>query len=171
MSLLLTPVQVGSREIANRVVFTAHSIPVGMARACDYQVQLVEACGLVGEAACMSKPMTIIPLVVTRVQDAIAAGQLKPTDVLIDASQAAKPGTLTVYLEPLYAGSLEGLPPGSSCIVNVYTSNYERLHEEGIGTGEYLLLHAIDAVGLAHALILRIQAILMPVQTLVLGGH
>jgi ferrochelatase len=39
------------RRGAARVVFTAHSIPVGMARACDYQIQLVEACGLVGEAA------------------------------------------------------------------------------------------------------------------------
>jgi multidrug resistance efflux pump len=127
--------------------------------------------GLVGEAACVSKPMTILPLVVTQVQDAIATGQLRPSDQLIDPRQTSSPGTLTVFLEPLYEGLLEGLPPGGSCIVNVYTSNYERLHEEGIGTGEYILLHAIDAVGLVHAMILRIQAILMPVQTLVLGGH
>ena len=31
--------------------------------------------------------------------------------------------------------------------------------------------NAIDATALVHALILRIQAILLPVQTLVLGGH
>ena len=127
--------------------------------------------GLIGEAACVSKPMTVLPLVVTQVQDAIAAGQLRPSDQLIDPRQTSSPGTLTVFLEPLYEGLLDGLPPGGSCIVNVYTSNYERLHEEGIGTGEYMLLHAIDAVGLVHAMILRIQAILLPVQTLVLGGH
>lgn len=127
--------------------------------------------GLIGEAACISKPMTIVPLVVTEVQDAIAAGQLRPTDQLIDPMQTERPGTLTVYLEPLYAGGLAGLPPGGSCIVNVYTSNHDRLSEAGIGAGEYLLLHAIDAIGLLHALILRIQAILLPVQTLVLGGH
>lgn len=126
--------------------------------------------GLVGEAACISKPMTIIPLVVTQVQDAIAAGQIRPGDQLIDP-QNSTPGTLTVFLEPLYKGVLEGLPPGSSCIVNVYTSNYDRLQEEGIGTGEYVLLHAIDTVALVHAMILRIQAILLPVQTLVFGGH
>ena len=127
--------------------------------------------GLVGEAACISKPMTIIPLIVTRVQDAIATGQLRPTDVLVDTSQTAKPGTLTVYLEPLYTGSLEGLPPGSSCIVNVYTNNHDRLEAPETGFLEGLVLHAIDATGLVHALILRIQAILLPVQTLVLGGH
>jgi hypothetical protein len=32
-------------------------------------------------------------------------------------------------------------------------------------------LHAIDAVGLVHALLLRIQALLMPIKTLVLSGH
>jgi hypothetical protein len=32
-------------------------------------------------------------------------------------------------------------------------------------------LHAIDATGLVHAAILRLQALLLPVQTLVLGGH
>ena len=127
--------------------------------------------GLVGEAACISKPMTIIPLMVTQVQDAIAAGQIRPSDQLIDPMQTARPGTLTVFLEPLYEGGLEGLPPGSSCIVNVYTSNYDRLQEEDIGTAEYVLLHAIDTVGLVHAIILRIQAILLPVQTLVLGEH
>jgi multidrug resistance efflux pump len=134
------------------------------------EAQVVRA-GLVGEAACISKPMTIVPLVVTKVQDAIAAGQLRPSDQLVDTSQTVKPGTLTVYLEPLYAGSLEGLPPGSSCIVNVYTNNHDRLEAPDTGFFEGLVLHAIDATGLVHALILRIQAILLPVQTLVLGGH
>ena len=32
-------------------------------------------------------------------------------------------------------------------------------------------LHAVDAVGLVHAMILRIQALMYPIQTLVLGGH
>jgi multidrug resistance efflux pump len=127
--------------------------------------------GLVGEATCVSKPVTILPLVVTEVQDAIATGQIRPSDQLVDPMQTARPGTLTVFLEPLYDGVLDGLPPGASCVVNVYTSNHDRLAEEGIGTGEYVLLHAIDAVGLVHAMILRIQAILLPVQTLVFGGH
>jgi hypothetical protein len=33
------------------------------------------------------------------------------------------------------------------------------------------VLHAIDTVGLVHALLLRIQALLLPIKMLVLGGH
>jgi hypothetical protein len=33
------------------------------------------------------------------------------------------------------------------------------------------VLHAIDTVGLVHAMLLRIQALLLPVKTLVLSGH
>jgi hypothetical protein len=29
----------------------------------------------------------------------------------------------------------------------------------------------VDAVGIVHAMILRIQALVYPIQTLVLGGH
>ena len=32
-------------------------------------------------------------------------------------------------------------------------------------------LHAVDALGLVHALILRLQALVLPFQTLVFGGH
>lgn len=34
-----------------------------------------------------------------------------------------------------------------------------------------IVLHAVDATGLVHALLLRIQALLLPVKTLVLSGH
>jgi hypothetical protein len=33
------------------------------------------------------------------------------------------------------------------------------------------VLHAVDAVGLVHAMILRIQALVLPIKTLVLTGH
>jgi len=39
------------RRVAARVVFTAHSIPVAMARRCDYEAQLWEASRLVADAA------------------------------------------------------------------------------------------------------------------------
>ncbi len=32
-------------------------------------------------------------------------------------------------------------------------------------------LHAIDAVGVVHAMLLRIQALLLPFKTLVFSGH
>lgn len=126
--------------------------------------------GMIGEATCISRPFTIIPLVVTEVQDVIAAGQVRPTDELIDAVQTVEPGSLTVFLEPLFEGALEGVVPGSSCIVNAYTSNHELLASEDLSTGRWVFLHVVDTVGLVHAMILRIQALLLPVQTLVFGG-
>ncbi|MDW5317339.1 HlyD family secretion protein [Rhizobium sp. PL01] len=127
--------------------------------------------GMIAEATCIGRPFTIIPMVVTAVQDVIAAGQLRPTDQLIDVAQMSKPGTLTVFLEPLYPGQLEGIPPGSSCIANAYTNNHDALADKNIGALRWAFLHMVDAVGLVHAMILRMQAVLLPVQTLVLSGH
>jgi len=127
--------------------------------------------GMVAEATCVGKPFTIIPLVVTEVQDVIAAGQLRPTDQLVEVTQLAKPGTLTVFLQPLFPGGLDGVPPGGSCIANAYTSNHDALADPNIGTFKWIGLHVIDTVGVVHAMILRIQAMLLPVQTLVLTGH
>jgi multidrug resistance efflux pump len=127
--------------------------------------------GMVAEVACISKPLTIIPMVVTQVQDLIATGQLRASDQLIDPQQAVRPGTITVYMEPLFEGGFAGVPPGSHCIANAYTNNHDLLEEEGISTSMWLYLHAVDAVGVVHALILRIQALLLPVQMLVLSGH
>ncbi|ASS59046.1 HlyD family secretion protein [Rhizobium leguminosarum bv. viciae] len=127
--------------------------------------------GMIAEATCIGKPFTIIPMVVTDVQEVIAAGQLRATDQLIDVQQTAQPGTLTVFLQPLYPGGLNGVPPGSSCIANAYTNNHDALADPNIGKVRWFALHMVDAVGLVHAMILRIQALLLPVQTLVLSGH
>jgi multidrug resistance efflux pump len=127
--------------------------------------------GMVAEATCVGKPFEIIPLVVTEVQDVIAAGQLRPTDQLLDVQQMMGPGTLTVFLQPLFPGGLDGVPPGSSCIANAYTSNHEALSDPDIGMLRWLFLHAVDAVAIVHAMILRMQAMLLPVQTLVFAGH
>ncbi len=127
--------------------------------------------GMVAEATCISKPMTIIPMVVTEVQDLIASGQVQASDQLIDAQDVIQPGTITVFLEPLFEGGFEGVAPGGHCIANAYTSNHDLLDDPNISTPKWFFLHMVDAVGVVHALILRIQALLLPVQTLVLGGH
>lgn len=127
--------------------------------------------GMIGEVTCIAKPWTIIPMVVTEVQNVIASGQVRATDTIMDIQQFAKPGTITVMMEPLYAGQLDDLPRGGSCIANVYTSTHEALQDPDIGALRWLGLHAIEAVGLVHAMLLRIQALLLPIQTLVLGGH
>lgn len=127
--------------------------------------------GMIAEAACASKPWRIIPLVVARVQDYIATGQVRATEQLIDPLQFQQPGTITAYLEPLYKDGLEGIAPGSSCIANAYTSNHELLANPNIGLGRWLFLHVVDAVSVVHAMILRIKAFVMPIQTLVFSGH
>ncbi|OCK59167.1 HlyD family secretion protein [Bradyrhizobium sp. LMTR 3] len=127
--------------------------------------------GMVAEATCISKPWTIIPMVVTGVQDYIAAGQFRGGEQLLDAQQVRAPGTITTFLEPIYQGGLDGVTPGSSCIVNAYTSNHDRIASNETGAFKRFTLHAVDAVGLVHAMLLRIQALLLPVKTLVLSGH
>lgn len=127
--------------------------------------------GMAAEVTCASKPWTVIPMVVTGVQDYIAAGQIRSGEQLIDPQQVVRPGTLLVFLEPLYEGGLEGVTPGSSCIANAYTSNHDLIASGQVSTLKGLVLHGVDAVGLVHAMILRIQALLYPIQTLVLGGH
>jgi multidrug resistance efflux pump len=127
--------------------------------------------GMVAEATCISKPWVIIPMVITAVQDYIAAGQFRGGEQLVDVQNATRPGTILVFLEPLYKGGLQGVTPGSSCIVNAYTSNHDKISAKETSTGQGIVLHVIDAVGLVHALLLRIQALLLPIKTLVLSGH
>jgi multidrug resistance efflux pump len=126
--------------------------------------------GMIAEATCSSLPWTIIPMVITSVQDYIAAGQFRGGEQLIDAS-AAKPGTILTFLQPLAKDGLDNVTAGSTCIVNAYTSNHEEIQSKDTGAFKGFVLHAIDAVGLVHAMLLRIQALLLPIQTLVLGGH
>jgi multidrug resistance efflux pump len=127
--------------------------------------------GMTAEVTCISKPWTIIPMVVTDVQDVIAAGQFRGGEQLIDAQQVRQPGTLLVYLEPLYKGGLEGVTPGSSCIANAYSNNHDIIIAKDTGTLRRIALHVVDALGLVHALILRLQALVLPFKTLVFSGH
>ena len=127
--------------------------------------------GMAAEVACISKPWTIIPMVVTQVQDYIAAGQVRASEQLIDAQQVVRPGTLTVFLEPMYKGGMDDVPPGSSCIANAYTNNHELLAKKDIGLGRWVYLHIVDTVSIVHAMILRLQAIVFPIKVLVFGGH
>jgi hypothetical protein len=80
-----------------------------------------------------------------------------------------RPGTILTFLEPLYQGGLDSVTRGSSCIANAYTSNHDQMKDAGFF--KRLGLHAIDAVGIVHAMLLRIQALLLPIKTLVFSGH
>lgn len=127
--------------------------------------------GLIAEALCVAKPFTIIPMKVVSVQEAIASGQVRAGETLLDVQQLLKPGTILAYLSPLYPGGLDGVTPGSNCVVNAYTSHHDQLERENLSPLTRFVFHGIDATGLVHAIILRVQALVLPVQTLVLGGH
>jgi multidrug resistance efflux pump len=127
--------------------------------------------GMIAEVTCVSKPFTVVPMVVTDVQDYIAAGQFRGGEQLIDPQQVTRPGTLIATLEPLYKGGLDGVTPGSSCIANAYSNNHDEITAPGTGAIRGAALHAVDALALVHAIILRLQALVLPFQTLVFGGH
>jgi multidrug resistance efflux pump len=127
--------------------------------------------GMVAEVTCISKPWTVIPMVVTGVQDFIAAGQVRSGEQLIDAQQVVRPGTILTYMEPLYPGGLDGVTPGSSCIANAYSNNHDIIAAKDTSTLRRIALHAVDATGVVHAVLLRIQALVLPIKTLVFSGH
>jgi multidrug resistance efflux pump len=127
--------------------------------------------GMLAEMTCASTPFKVFPMIVTEIQDVISSGQLRQSDLLVDPASVTTPGSITVYLEPLYAGGVTGVMPGSTCQVMAYTSNYDRLHSDEEMSGlTWLTLHAIDAVGMVHAILLRINLVLAPARTLVLSG-
>jgi multidrug resistance efflux pump len=163
-------------DIVNPVMRSAGIlIPDGAGRTLAAGFGQIEAhvikVGMVAEATCISKPWTIIPMVVTGEQDYIAAGQFRGGEQLVEAQQVRAPGTVLAFLEPIYKGGLDGVAPGSSCIVNAYTSNHDLIASKETSALKGLALHAVDAVGIVHAMLLRIQALLLPIKTLVLNGH
>jgi len=127
--------------------------------------------GMIAEVVCISNPWTVIPMVVTYVQEYIPAGQFRGGEQLVDPQQVTRPGTILAVLDPLYEGGLDGVTPGSSCIANAYSSNHDVIADPKTGTLKGIGLHAIDAVGVVHAILLRLQALLMPFQLLVFTGH
>src|SRR5262245_8267718 len=87
------------------------------------EAQVMKA-GMIAEVTCVSVPFTIIPMVVTDVQDYIAAGQFRGGEQLVDVQNVTRPGTLLAFLEPLYQGGLDDVTAGSSCIANAYSNNH-----------------------------------------------
>ena len=90
--------------------------------------------GMVGEVTCVAIPFTIIPVVVTQVQDVIASGQVRPTDQLV-GRRGLRPARHDHRLSWSRSSraSSTGLPQGSSCIANAYTSNHDALQDPNIG--------------------------------------
>ncbi len=127
--------------------------------------------GMVAEISCASKPFRVIPMVIEEIQDVLPSGQFRPGDRLIDVQDISRPGTVFVTLAPFYDGQTADLLPGSKCIASAYSNHHDEITSGNLGTSSSLFLHMVDAVGVVHAVLLRVQAVLLPVKILVLSGH
>jgi hypothetical protein len=105
------------------------------------------------------------------VQNVIAAGQIRPSDRLVDLQDGDRPGTVTVFMEHIYPGQTDDIPPGSKCLANAYTNNHDKLDDPDLGMGKFIFMHVVDTVGVVHAAGLRIRSLLFPLQSLVFTGH
>lgn len=54
--------------------------------------------GTLAEVSCLSKPLMVIPMVVTYVQDIVATGQLRPTDII--KPKTVQVNTLAFLVKP-----------------------------------------------------------------------
>ena len=69
-------------------------------------------------------------------------------------------------------GGFADIVPGSQCMVNLYSNHHETIEDPATSGLTRVALHAVDALGFVHAMLLRIQVALMPFRTLVFsGGH
>ncbi|MBX2833299.1 MAG: biotin/lipoyl-binding protein [Rhodospirillales bacterium] len=127
--------------------------------------------GVISEVSCASLPFEIIPMVITDVQPVIATGQFRPSDQLLDITERAKAGTFLAKMVPLYPETIATVPLGSKCIANAYTNTHDQLEDPEISSGRWLFLHMVQTVGVVHAILLRVQTMLWPIQSLVFSGH
>lgn len=128
--------------------------------------------GGVAEIMCISKPFTIVPMVIVEVQDVIASGQIRPTDQLLDIQNLGAPGSITAFMEPLYEGQTHDIPAGSRCVAVAYTSFHDRLeNDDTLGFGQKAFFHVVETIGVVHAAGLRLRSIIMPYSMLVFSGH
>ena len=74
-------------------------------------------------------------------------------------------------LQTLYEGQADGIPPGSKCIANAYTNSQDLIASGELSPLGVIYYHMVDTLGIVHALILRMQALMLPVQILIFSEH
>ncbi len=126
--------------------------------------------GMLVEITCASKPLLVIPMVVDELQGAIAAGQFRPGDALLDLQDRVRPGTVTAFLAPLYRDQVADIPLGSACVGVAYSNRSEQIANGEISGFSAFITRIVDGMGIANALVIRGQAILLPVKVLVFSG-
>ena len=127
--------------------------------------------GMITEVTCPSKPLTVFPMLVTDVQDAISSGQLRPTDQLIDVQERVRPGTIMVMLEPVFEDDrIDTVPPGSACVGVAYSDHTAQIEAGEIDGLAAFAMKLFDGMVIANALVIRGQALLLPIRAIVFPG-
>ncbi len=78
--------------------------------------------GMAAEVTCVSKPLAVIPMVVTDVQDYIASGQFRAGEQLAICSKSSSRVRYSFFWSPCLKVGSKNIPPGSACIANAYTT-------------------------------------------------
>ncbi|UWQ93894.1 biotin/lipoyl-binding protein (plasmid) [Rhodobacteraceae bacterium M382] len=112
--------------------------------------------GMAAEIACdsnfnASMRNTVLPARLVRLQEVIAAGQIKPTGYLMETSERAQRGEIVAHFKLVHPEHTELLIDGSGCMVQAYTT-----HVTGPLEGS-VLAHVIEALGALKAILLRIK--------------
>lgn len=125
--------------------------------------------GMPAEVACESNinnGMTdsVLPARITRIQNAIATGQLAPTGRLLQPSEQTGDGEVVVHLRLEHADQQDLLVNGSRCLVQAYTT---RMSGALAGT---MLGGVIQAWAIEKAIIMRMKVWVMLATGAGLGG-
>jgi len=129
--------------------------------------QLVHV-GMVAEITCPALPLVVLAMRVTAVQETIATGQIRPTDQIVDLQERVVPGTVLAFLEPLFeVNRAAEIPPGSTCLGVAYSDHSQRIASGEITGLGATLYPIVDMMGFAGAIVIRAQAILLPIRTIV----
>lgn len=123
--------------------------------------------GMLVEITCAAKPLRVIPMVISERQRVVAAGQFRPGDALLDAMERQQKGSVLVFLEPVYPGHTDDIPPGSTCVGMAYSNRGLDMAAGEITGVARLTTSIVDGMGIANAILMRAQALLLPVRTLV----
>ena len=124
--------------------------------------------GMLMEVTCPTKPLTVIPLVVTEIQGVIATGQVRPTDQLVDLRErAGRRGTVLAFLKPIFDGHSGLVPAGSNCVGVAYGNHGPEIEAGEVRVIKAFVLRVVDGMGFINAIVIRIQALLLPVRSIV----
>lgn len=123
--------------------------------------------GMLVEITCAAKPLAIIPMVISERQRVVAAGQFRPGDALQDLQEQQRKGSVLVFLKPVYKGHTDDIPPGSACVGMAYSNRGLEMASGEITGFARLTTSIVDGMGIANAILMRAQAIFLPVRTLV----